>query len=98
MVGATGDLAARKLLPALYNLEVEGLLPEHGDIIGVAPMDWNDERFRSHAEEAIRSFSRTRFEARRFAAFAARLHFVPVGPDGDLSALRAAAGRPERLL
>ena len=44
MVGATGDLAARKLLPALYNLEVEGLLPEHGDIIGVAPMDWSDER------------------------------------------------------
>ena len=38
VVGATGDLAARKLLPALYNLEVEGLLPEHGDIIGVAPM------------------------------------------------------------
>jgi glucose-6-phosphate 1-dehydrogenase len=98
VVGATGDLAARKLLPALYNLEVEGLLPEHGDIIGVAPMDWSDERFRSHAEEAIRSFSRTRFEARRFTAFAARLHFVPVGPDGDLGALRAAAGRPERLL
>ena len=32
VVGATGDLAARKLLPALYNLEVEGLLPEHGDV------------------------------------------------------------------
>ncbi len=98
VVGATGDLAARKLLPALYNLEVEGLLPGHGDIIGVAPMEWDDERFRTHAEEAIRSFSRTRFEARRFADFAARLHFVPIGPDGDLAPLRAAATRPERLL
>jgi len=98
VVGATGDLAARKLLPALYNLDIEGLLPERGDVIGVAPMDWDDERFRSHAEEAIRSFSRSRLEPRRFAAFAARLRFVPIGPDGDLAPLRAAAGRPERLL
>src|ERR1039457_3770185 len=98
VVGATGDLAARKLLPALYNLEVEGLVPEQGDVIGVAPMDWSDERFRGHAEGASRSCSRTRFDARRFAAFAARLRFVPVGADGDLGPLRAAAGRPERLL
>jgi glucose-6-phosphate 1-dehydrogenase len=98
VVGATGDLAARKLLPALYNLEIEGLLPEHGDVIGVAPLDWNDEQFRAHAADAIKSFSRNRFEARRFAAFAARLKFVALAPDGDLQPLRAVAGRPERLL
>ncbi len=98
VVGATGDLAARKLLPALYNLEIEGLLPAGGNVIGVAPFDWSDERFRAHAADAIRSHSRSRFDARRFAAFAARLRFVPVGPDGDLRPLRAAAERPERLL
>ena len=98
VVGATGDLAARKLLPALYNLDVEGLLPERGDVIGVAPFDWDDERFRAHAEEAITSFSRSRIDARRFAAFAARLRFVPVGAAGDLGPLKAAAARPQRLL
>lgn len=98
VIGATGDLAARKLLPALYNLQIEGLLPERGDIIGVAPLDWDDARFRAHAEEAVRSFSRSRLEPRRFAEFAARLHFVAIGPDGDLGPLRAAAQRPERLL
>jgi glucose-6-phosphate 1-dehydrogenase len=98
VVGATGDLAARKLLPALYNLEIEGLLPQHGDVIGVAPFDWSDERFRAHAADAVKGYSRIRFDARRFAAFAARLKFVPVGADGDLQPLRAAAGRPERLV
>ena len=53
LVGATGDLAARKLLPALYNLELEGLLPTSGDLIGVAPMAWDDARFRAHAEQAL---------------------------------------------
>jgi len=98
VIGATGDLAARKLLPALYNLQIEGLLPERGDVIGVAPLDWDDGRFRAHAEEAVRSFSRSRLEPKRFAEFAARLRFVAIGPDGDLRPLRAAAERPERLL
>src|ERR1019366_693069 len=35
--GATGDLAHRKLLPALYNLAHEGALPERFELIGVAP-------------------------------------------------------------
>ncbi len=98
MVGATGDLAARKLLPALYNLHQEELLPEGCDIIGVAPMDWSQEQFRDHAQTAIRAHSRTGISPRVFAAFARRLRFVPIGPDGDLSPLREAASRPERLV
>ena len=98
MVGATGDLAARKLLPALYNLHQEELLPEGCDIIGVAPMDWSQEQFRDHAQTAIRDHSRTGISPRVFAAFARRLRFVPIGPDGDLSPLREAASRPERLV
>src|SRR6185295_7495617 len=34
--GVTGDLARRKLLPALYNLAHEGALPEHFELVGVA--------------------------------------------------------------
>ena len=98
VVGATGDLAARKLLPALYNLEVEGLLPEGADVIGAAPMDWSQERFRAHVEEAIRSFSRTPFDPRHFSVFAARLRFVALAAGAELGPLRAAAKRPERLV
>src|SRR5487761_1263154 len=98
VVGATRDLAARKLLPALYNLEVEGLLPEGADVIGAAPMDWSQERFRAHVEEAIRSFSRTPFDPRHFSVFAARLRFVALAAGAELGPLRAAAKRPERLV
>ncbi|HXZ99624.1 MAG TPA: glucose-6-phosphate dehydrogenase [Candidatus Binatia bacterium] len=98
IIGATGDLSARKLLPALYNLHVEGLLPERGDVLGVAPMGWTDDRFRKHAQEAVRSFSRSGFNERQFTGFAERLRFVTIGDEGDLAPLRAAARRPERLV
>src|SRR6201993_2142120 len=43
--GATGDLAHRKLLPALYNLAHEGSLPERFEMIGVARSEMTDESF-----------------------------------------------------
>ncbi len=98
IVGATGDLAARKLLPALYNLEVEGLLPKAGDLIGVAPMAWDDDRFRAHAEQAIRSYSRTGLDRRSFARFAQRLRFVAIQGDDNLLPLALAAQRSLRLV
>jgi hypothetical protein len=44
--GATGDLAHRKLLPALYNLAHEGQLPERFEVIGVGRRDQEHEDFR----------------------------------------------------
>ena len=46
VVGASGDLSARKLIPALYNLEAENLLPERGRIIGYATEQWSADDFR----------------------------------------------------
>jgi glucose-6-phosphate 1-dehydrogenase len=57
--GATGDLAARKLLPAVYNLRRAGLLPEKFDVIGIGRRDEDDERFRRHVHDSIDEFSRT---------------------------------------
>ena len=51
LFGATGDLAKRKLFPALYHLEQDRLLDV--PVIGVARSDWTDEGFRQHAREAI---------------------------------------------
>jgi glucose-6-phosphate 1-dehydrogenase len=51
LFGATGDLAKRKLFPALYHLEHTGVLDI--PVIGVARSNWTDESFREHAREAI---------------------------------------------
>ena len=51
LFGATGDLAKRKLFPALYHLELRGQL--EFPVVGVARSDWTDEAFCEHAEESI---------------------------------------------
>ena len=56
--GATGDLARRKLLPALYNLAHEGALPERFHLVGVSRKEKEDEDYREECEQAIRRFSR----------------------------------------
>jgi glucose-6-phosphate 1-dehydrogenase len=56
--GATGDLARRKLLPALYNLAHEGALPERFNLIGISRRDQSDDDFRNQARESIQQFSR----------------------------------------
>ena len=56
--GATGDLARRKLLPALYNLAHEGALPERFNMIGVSRRDQTDDDFRNQARESIQQYSR----------------------------------------
>jgi glucose-6-phosphate 1-dehydrogenase len=56
--GATGDLARRKLLPAIYNLAHEGALPERFCLIGSSRSELSDEEFAKQAAEAIRQFSR----------------------------------------
>jgi glucose-6-phosphate 1-dehydrogenase len=58
--GATGDLAHRKLLPALYNLAHDGALPERFELIGIARSQYSDEEFREIARESIERFSRRR--------------------------------------
>ena len=57
--GATGDLARRKLLPAVYNLAHEGALPQRFNLVGVSRAEMSDAEYRDEAAEAIRAFSRT---------------------------------------
>jgi len=56
--GATGDLARRKLLPALYNLAHDGALPKRFHLVGVARRERAHEDYRADCEQAIRDFSR----------------------------------------
>ncbi len=56
--GASGDLTDRKLVPSLYNLHVEGLLPEEFALIGYARSLKSEEQFRTSLREALDEFSR----------------------------------------
>jgi glucose-6-phosphate 1-dehydrogenase len=57
--GATGDLTARRLLPALYNLAHEGLLPAHFACVGFARRDKTDSQFRDEMFNAVSQHSRS---------------------------------------
>ncbi len=75
--GATGDLARRKLLPALYNLAHEGALPERFFLIGCSRSDKPHEDFRAEAEEAIRQFSRRDVDDAVLKELLADARYVP---------------------
>ena len=74
--GATGDLARRKLLPAIYNLAHEGALPEHFNLIGVSRGNLTNDAYREIAAESIRRFSRTPPDQAVLAGLLDELRFV----------------------
>ena len=55
--GATGDLTRRKLLPALFRLFAEGLLPERFEVLGVARSDMTEEEFRAAMRDGVEEFA-----------------------------------------
>ncbi len=55
--GASGDLTTRKLLPALYNLKRNDLLPQEFAILGFAKDEFPEEEFRKHVRENLREYS-----------------------------------------
>ncbi|MHB8376028.1 MAG: glucose-6-phosphate dehydrogenase [Dehalococcoidia bacterium] len=80
--GATGDLTARKLMPALYNLARERLLPAGFSVVGVARRDWSDEQFRTAMKDGVAKFSREPLQDEIWESFARDLHYVN-GDFGD---------------
>jgi glucose-6-phosphate 1-dehydrogenase len=83
--GATGDLTARKLVPALYNLARERALPGGFSVVGFARRDWTDESFRAQMKEAVAKYSREPINEALWDSFAHGLHYVQ-GSFDDLSA------------
>ena len=72
--GASGDLARRKLLPGLFHLFHEGMLPESFAVIGYARTDLSDDEFRDHAREAVAK--RGGLQDDRWEGFAERLSYI----------------------
>lgn len=93
MFGATGDLARRMLLPSLYGLDADRLLPADLRIIGTARTDFDDEGFREQARAALQEHLTAGFYREDVAErFLARLSYVPVDIN-DASSFRRLADR-----
>lgn len=79
LFGATGDLARRMLLPSLYGLDADGLLPLDLRIVGTARTDLDDTAFRERAASALAEYLPGGFFQEAIAArFLARLYYVPL--------------------
>ncbi|HEX4964077.1 MAG TPA: glucose-6-phosphate dehydrogenase [Thermoanaerobaculia bacterium] len=78
--GATGDLTKRKLLPALYNLVNDGLLPDEVAVVGVGRSPLSEEEFRQRAEEDLRHFATMEVDDDKAGWLTKRLRYVA----GDL--------------
>jgi len=94
--GGSGDLAMRKLLPALFRRHREGHLPQQGRIIGSARSQLSREAFIEHAEQACRAnLPDDEFDDDAWADFAQRLTFASVDAhDSDSYANLAEAMAP----
>jgi glucose-6-phosphate 1-dehydrogenase len=74
--GASGDLTQRKVVPALFNLFLDGLLPEKFSVIGVARKPMSDDEFRKRLREGVDKFSRRgRAADADWQKFAANFHY-----------------------
>lgn len=74
--GAGGDLAQRKLVPALYNLSLDGWLPEQFAIVGLDLKEMDDDAFRSRLRQGVDDFSRRKADAKTWNAFAAHISYA----------------------
>jgi glucose-6-phosphate 1-dehydrogenase len=80
--GATGDLTARKLMPALYSLAFRRLLPDHFAIVGAARSEMSDDDFRDRMQDAVQRFSRDEFRADVWDELAAGMRYSALRDEG----------------
>ncbi len=97
LFGGTGDLAWRKLMPALFQAFRHGTLPSDGRIIGVARDDLNDEQYRELIQSRFDKVEGAkRPSAEEFARFAALLQFVRMDLSRPEDYARLAASLAQR--
>src|SRR5919202_1799588 len=92
--GASGDLTARKLVPALYHLFVKGRLPADFRVVGVSRSRFSHEQFREHLLPGTREASGKAWDEAKWREFAGHLFYIagdaaaPGGLDGLRDGLR----------
>ena len=81
--GITGDLARRKILPALYRRFIAGQVPAEARIIGAARSPQDNAAFREDARAAITDHGSTAPDAAQLSAFVDLLEYVPIDATSD---------------
>ncbi|MFO7689468.1 MAG: glucose-6-phosphate dehydrogenase [Cryobacterium sp.] len=81
--GVTGDLARKKLMPAVYDLANRGLLPPGFALVGFARRDWDNEDFMKVVHDAVKEHARTDFNEDVWAQLAEGIRFVSGTFDDD---------------
>jgi glucose-6-phosphate 1-dehydrogenase len=94
--GGSGDLASRKLLPALYNLHLDSLLPPRFAVVGVGRKAMSDDAFRQFARDGVEKFSRRPPDDAPWRVFAGSL-FYQAGVFEDPLAYRSLGARLDTL-
>ena len=73
--GGTGDLAYRKLLPAIYSLAVKNRLPQNFALVAVGRRPFDNEQYRRKVQEALNSFSSQKIEEQVWSQLAAKIYY-----------------------
>jgi glucose-6-phosphate 1-dehydrogenase len=97
ILGASGDLTSRKLIPALYQLHRKKRLPPDTKIVGFSRTDFSDDAWREQLAESTHEFADKDFDSKLWAEFAANIHYHAgdIAKDEDFVALRAALEKIE---
>ena len=96
ILGAAGDLTRRKLLPALYNLFRDELLPEPFSVVGFARREMDDDSFRDLTKKSLNEYSRREVDPEHWDQFLGNVHYVE-GTFDDPQAFVALASRLDEL-
>jgi glucose-6-phosphate 1-dehydrogenase len=83
MFGVTGDLARKKLMPAIYDLANRGLLPPGFSFVGFARRNWENEDFAQVTYQAVKEYARTPFRDAVWEQLSEGVRFVPGEFDDD---------------
>src|SRR5918994_3251179 len=81
--GVTGDLARKKLMPAVYDLSNRGLLPPGFSLVGFARRDWHDQDFMQIVHDSVKQHARTPFRESTWRQIAGGFRFVSGDVDDD---------------
>lgn len=81
--GSTGDLTYRKLMPALYNLYIQNLLPEKFRVICIGRRDFSQQEYRNNVEKSLEEFSKNTFSSEYFEGFSSVFEYLRLDFVGD---------------
>ena len=94
--GGSGDLSRRRLIPALYNLLLDGLLPANFAVLGLGRKPMTDDEFRASVREGVLAHSRQALVEDRWASFSRHLFYL-AGENDDPKTYQALKQRAEEI-